>query len=80
MTNITKDELIKFSLGFWGEDYAEAPVQQLAKELISARAEIVRLRSVNNLIAPWLSAAINDPLSGVAFKRDASQWLEAQTQ
>ena len=45
MTNITNDELIKLSLGFWGEDYAEAPVQQLAKELISARAEIARLRA-----------------------------------
>jgi hypothetical protein len=56
MTNFTDAELSELSLGFWGEDYAEAPVRQLARALIAERAakdaEIEKLRTAICWIEP----------------------------
>jgi hypothetical protein len=51
--------------------------QRLIANLVAKQAaEIARLQEANELIAPWLSAALEDSLSGVEFKKDVEKWFE----
>jgi hypothetical protein len=54
----------------------EIKVYQIADLVAKQAAELARLQAANDLIAPWLSAALEDSLSGVEFKKDVEKWFE----